>query len=408
MFSSVIRVYRFRLYPTKAQRASLAETCERLRELYNASLQERRDAYAKTGKSPSAYDQHKALPEIRALRPEYKAIHTHLMQDAITRLDRAFQAFFRRVKAGETPGYPRFKGRGRYRSFVFKDAVRDNGVKLVSGNKRLRLSGIGNVKIKVHRPIEGCIKTIGAMLDGDGYWYAIVTCDRVPTKQLESTGRSVGVDLGLTAFVATSDSELIEHPRAQQTAQRRLARAQRKVSRRKRGSARRRKAVALLAKKHAKVTRIRQDHAHKTALSLIKKYDTIALEKLNIRGMARGMLSRAVHDAAWGTFATILCSKAESAGRTVITVDPRGTSQSCSACGEQVPKDLGMRTHECPHCGLVLDRDVNAARNVLALALHGSQKAGAQPSGRSGASATTRKRRSASSPGDPRSHHLAL
>jgi hypothetical protein len=166
--SVVLRVYRYRLYPTASQIKAIRETLERLRVLYNAALQERRDAYRKQGVSVTRAQQERLLTEIKRNESEYTNLHTHLMQDAVTRLDRAFQAFFRRVKAGQKPGYPRFKGRGRYRSFSFKDAIHGNGAKLVSGNKRLRISGVGNVKIKLHRPIEGRIKTIGITLDGDG------------------------------------------------------------------------------------------------------------------------------------------------------------------------------------------------------------------------------------------------
>ena len=174
----MLQVCRYRLYPTASQIKAIRETLERLRVLYNAALQERRDAYRKQGVSVTRAQQEKSLTEIKRNESEYTNLHTHLMQDAVTRLDRAFQAFFRRVKAGQKPGYPRFKGRGRYRSFSFKDAIHGNGAKLVSGNKRLRISGVGNVKIKLHRPIEGRIKTIGITLDGDGHFYAVFTCEQ--------------------------------------------------------------------------------------------------------------------------------------------------------------------------------------------------------------------------------------
>lgn len=406
----MLQVYRYRLYPTAAQASAIRETLERLRVLYNAALQERRDAYRKQGVSVTRAQQEKLLTEIKRNESEYTNLHTHLMQDAVTRLDRAFQAFFRRVKARQKPGYPRFKGRGRYRSFSFKDAIHGNGAKLVSGNKRLRISGVGNVKIKLHRPIEGRIKTIGITLDGDGHFYAAFTCDNVPTRELERTGKTAGIDVGISSFLATSDGDTVANPRCLETSQRAVARTQRKVSRRKRGSNRRRKAVALLARKHANVRNARKDFHHKTALMLVRRYDRVAVEELNIQGMARGMLSRAVLDAAWGSFLEILRVKAESAGREVIEVDARGTSQECSQCGEIVRKDLRVRTHECPHCGLVLDRDVNAARNILgrsAVAAAASNQAGTRPSGRSRTSAVAQKRVTASPPVDPRSPHLA-
>ena len=337
---------------------------ERLRELYNAALQERRDAYRATGTSPTCYQQQASLVAVRAVRPEYATIHTHLLQDALTRLDRAFSAFFRRCKAGEKAGYPRFRGRGRYRTFTFKDVAHGNGAKLVAGDRRVRLAGVGNVKIKLHRPYEGRVKQISVTLDGDGHWYAALSCDDVPAKPMPATGRSVGVDVGLTTFAALSDGGLVANPRHLDTRRRELAAAQRRVSRRKRGSKRRRKAVVLLAKHHARVANARKDFHHKTALDLVRRYDRIAIEDLNVKGLAGGMLARPVHDAAWAQFATILAGKAESAGRELVRVDPRGTSQFCSDCGAEVRKGLAVRVHACPCCGYTADRDTNAARNI--------------------------------------------
>jgi putative transposase len=360
----VRRVYRYRLYPTRAQDAALRETLERLRELYNAALQERRDAYRATGKGPTCYQQQATLIEVRQVRPEYAAIHTHLLQDVLTRLDRAFKAFFRRCNAGEEPGYPRFKGRGRYRTFTFKDVAHGNGAKLVAGGTRVRLAGVGNVKIKLHRPYEGRIKQIAVTLDGDGHWYGTLSCDEVPPKPLPATGRSVGIDVGIRTFAALSDGCMVANPRHLESRRRDLARAQRKVSRRKRGSARRRKARVLLAKHHAHVANARKDFHHKLARDLVRRYDRIAIEDLHVRSLSSGMLARSVHDAAWAQFATILAGKAESAGRELVRVDPRGTSQLCSACGAEVRKSLGVRVHDCPQCGYVADRDTNAARNI--------------------------------------------
>jgi putative transposase len=360
----VRRVYRYRLYPTPAQDRALRGTLDLLRELYNAALQERRDAYRATGKAPTCYDQQKSLIEVRQLRPEFAAVHTHLLQDALTRLDRAFQAFFRRCKAGETPGYPRFKGRDRYHTFTFKDAANGNGAKLCAGGKRLRLSGIGHVKIKLHRPYEGRIKQVSVTLDGDGHWYAALVCDDVPPKPLPATGRDVGVDVGLATFAALSDGGRVENPRPLETARVAVLRAQRAVARKRRGSKRRRKAVRLLARQHARVRNSRKDFHHKTARDLVRRYDRIAVEDLPVQGLAGGRLARPVHDAAWAQFTTILAAKAEEAGRELVKVDPRGTSQTCSDCGTEVRKALAVRVHRCPHCGYTADRDHNAARNL--------------------------------------------
>jgi putative transposase len=315
-------------------------------------------------------EQVRELADVRAARPEYLAIHSHLLQDAIIRLDRAYRAFFRRVKAGEKPGYPRFKKRGRYRTFTFKDAVNHNGVRLIAGGKRVKLTGIGNVKIKLHRPIEGRTKQASVTLSGDGHWYICFICDDVPTKPFSATGRSVGVDVGITTFAALSSPladgrTMIANPRPFEMAQDGLASAQRRVCRRKRGSHRRRKAAAILAKHHNRIARIRRDFHHKTALALVRSFDFIYFENLNIKGLAGGMLAKQVLDAAWGQFGTITSSKAECAGRWFSRSNPRGTSIDCSGCNESVPKGLGTRVHSCPHCGLVLDRDINAARNIL-------------------------------------------
>ena len=362
----MVRVYRYRIYPTRAQDAALRETLYRLRELYNAALQHRRDAYRKSGATVSAYDQMRELAGVREVRPEYASIHTHLLQDAITRLDRAYRAFFRRVKAGETPGFPRFKGRGRYRTFTFKDAANHNGVRLLAGGKRVKLAGIGNVKVKLHRPVGGRIKQASVSLDGDGHWYIAFACADVPARPLPPLDTSVGIDVGITTFAALSDGAMVDNPRPYEMAQRSLATAQRRVSRRKRGSKRRRKAVDLLAKQSARVQRVRLDFHHKTAHAIVQRFGSIAVEDLNIRGLARMRLAKQVHDAGWAQFTTILANKAESAGREFYRVDPRGTSQECSGCQERVPKGLRVRVHACPHCGLVLDRDVNAAVNVQA------------------------------------------
>jgi putative transposase len=362
----MVRVYRYRLYPTRAQDAALRETLCRLRELYNAALQHRRDAYRKGGVTVSAYSQMRELSGVREVRPEYAEIHTHLLQDVLTRLDRAYRAFFRRCKSGEAPGFPRFKGRGRYRTFTFKDAANHNGVRLLAGGKRVKLAGIGNVKVNLHRPVEGRIKQASVSLDGDGHWYIAFACADVPARPLPPLDTSVGIDVGITTFAALSDGTMVDNPRPYEMAQRSLATAQRRVSRRKRGSKRRRKAVELLAKQSARVQRVRLDFHHKTAHAIVQRFGSIAVEDLNVKGLARMRLAKQVHDAGWAQFTTILEAKAESAGREFYRVDPRGTSQECSGCQERVPKGLHVRVHACPHCGLVLDRDVNAAVNVQA------------------------------------------
>ncbi|HEU4921759.1 MAG TPA: transposase [Burkholderiales bacterium] len=355
-------MYRYRLHPTPSQAAAMHETLERLRELYNAALEEWRDAYRKQGIRVTKKMQDHQLKELREVRPEYAGIHAHLLQDAITRLEAARQGFFKRVKAGDKPGYPRFRGKGRYRTFTFKDAAKRNGVRFVAGGRRLYMHGVGNVRIRVHRPLQGTLKQVSVTLGGDGHWYAAMVCTDVPSRPLETTGQSTGVDLGITAFATLSSGEEIDSPRPYLSAQRKLRRAQQAVSRkRNKRSSRRRKAVQRLAKQHGKVERVRRHFHHHTAKKLVERFDSIAVEALNIKGLAGGMLAKHVHDAGWAQFVSILADKAECAGRELIKVDPRGTSQECSRCGALVPKTLAVRIHACPACGLLIGRDHNSA-----------------------------------------------
>jgi putative transposase len=360
----VLRVYRYRLWPTRAQEHSLFGLLNVCRELYNAALQERRDAWQKQHVSVSKKTQAHELKEVRAVREDVALVHNHLLQDALTRLDRAFRAFFRRCKAGEKPGYPRFKGRGQYHTLTFKDAPHKNGIALCSGGKRLRIYGVGNVKVKLHRPLEGTLRQAAVTLGTDDHWYVQFTC-AVEPKPLPPTSKEVGLDVGIKTFAMLSDGTPIENPKWQAASRLRLERAARRVDRRRRGGSGRRAAARLLRHVHAKVVRQRLDFHHKTAKWLVENYDTIAVEDLNVKGLAKGMLAKQVHDAAWGQFLWVLGGKAESAGRSNPEVDCRGTTIDCSGCGEPVPKELSERIHRCPKCGLVLDRDVNGARNIL-------------------------------------------
>ena len=340
-------------------------TLNLLRDLYNAALQESRDFYSRFDKSISAYEQMKELKELRLVRPEFSLIHTHLLQDVITRRDRAMQAFFRRKKLGQKPGFPRFKGRWRYRTFTFKDAGKNNGIALITAGKRVRIHGVGNVKVRLHRPMEGKVKQASVTHGGDGHWYVAFVCEVEQPAPLAKTGKEVGIDVGVRNIIAPSDGPPLVNPKFLAAAEEQLKTAQRCVSRRKRGSRRRRKAVVLLAKAHDRVRRRRLDFHHKLAFNLVKIYDVIAVEDLNIKGLAAGMLAKQVHDAAWGQFFLILGHKAESAGRSKIKVNPRGTSQECNVCGATVTKSLSVRVHRCPSCGDVEDRDTNSGKVIL-------------------------------------------
>ena len=330
------------------------------RHVYNAALQERREAWQKCGVSVTYYQQKAELPGVKEAMPEYGEVHSQVLQDVVLRVERAFQAFFRRVKDGETPGYPRFHGRDRYNSFTYPQF--ENGARLDNGF--LVLSKIGRIAMRWSRPLEGTPKTVTISKDADG-WYVCIFCADVPVMPLPPTGQETGVDLGIEAFATLSDGTRIFHPGWYRKAERALKMAQRRVSRRKKGSNRRRKAVILLAKAHQKVRRQRQDCHHKTALQLVRHNDAIYHEELQVRNLVRNHhLAKSISDAGWSAFLTILTYKAAWAGREVIAVPPAFTSQMCSGCGILVRKGLSVRWHSCPECGTSLHRDHNAARNI--------------------------------------------
>jgi putative transposase len=292
-----------------------------------------------------------------------------VLQDVLHRLDKAFAAFFRRVQNGEQPGYPRFQGTDRYTSFTYPQVGAHGGAAL--GGGMLSLSKIGRIRMRLHRPLEGIPKTVTITREVDG-WYACISCADLSPVSLPPTGRETGIDVGLRVFLITADGEVVENPRHHRTAERRLAKAQRRVSRRKKGSKRRRKAVALLKRHHQQVQRQWSDFHHKTALALLQQYDVVYLEDLQVRNMVRNRhLAKSISDAGCAAFRTILSAKAACAGRQVIAVPAQYTSQDCSGvlpdgsrCPQRVAKSLSVRTHVCPSCGLVLDRDENAAVNI--------------------------------------------
>jgi putative transposase len=358
----VIRSYRYRLRPTRAQERTLVQWLAVTRELYNAALQERRDAWRMAGRRVTLFDQQKAIHEMRQDRADVRAVPVRVLRGTLRRIDRAFRSYFRRCKAGEVPGYPRFKGASQWSSILSEDLAQQDP--LLAGKRRLQVPLIGLIKVGIHRPLVGTPKALRLTRDGAGRWWATLACDDVPASPLPPTGREVGIDLGLHHFVATSDGEMVENPRPLAAARLALARAQRRVSKKKRGSARRRKAVRALARQHDHVRCIRREHHIHVARSLVARYDRIYVEDLDVKGLAASRLARSIHDAAWGGFLRWLRTKAESAGREVVAVDPRGTSQTCPACGAVEPKTLGERVHRCA-CGLVLDRDVAAAQVIL-------------------------------------------
>jgi putative transposase len=296
------------------------------------------------------------------------------MRDPLHRLDRAFTAFFRRVKAGAKPGYPRFRSVRRYDSLTW-----DSGWGLHDG--RLALGGIGQVKVKWHRPLpaSAVVRTVTVRRVAER-WYAGFSLRMSGSPQAAAAGRpAVGLDLGIQHFATLSTGERMPGPRAYRTAMRQLRVAQRRVCRRQRSSHRRHKAGLLLARRHDRIRNLRHDHAHKLTRRLVSDFGLIAVEDLNVGGLARGPLAKDVTDQGWAAFLTVLEYKAEEAGTQLIRVPPGGTSQTCSGCGVVVPKRLSERTHKCSACRLVIDRDTNAALNILRLGL--SRQASTWPTG---------------------------
>ena len=362
------------------------------RELYNAALQERRDAWVKQRISVTVFDQMKQLPAIRVARPEFGNTPIVIQRGTLRRLDKAFAGFFRRCKNGEAPGFPRFKSAMRWTSLLVDDLGKRSPV--VAGGKRVAVPLLGKVRLRManDRPLRGTPKAVRLTFDL-GKWYVTFACVDVPAKPLPKIGAAVGVDLGLLHFAATSNGELIENPRPLAAARIAVERAQRIVSRRRRGSKRRRIASRTLARKHAHVAGIRRERHITLARSLVARYDTICVEDLNIKGLARSALAKSVHDAGWSGFLHWLDVKAEETTRRVVKVNPAGTSKTCSRCGcVKEALSLAERVFHCNDCGLTIDRDVNAAINI--------KGTGLSPQG--AARAVRRRRRSATPQHDDR------
>lgn len=358
--------YKYRLNPTSAQRTSLERTLELCRRVYNDTLAIRKETYEQSGTSISLYGTNKLLTAWKADKPELKQVHSQVLQNVQERVELAYQAFFRRVKAGEDePGFPRFKGKGRYDSFTFKQS----GFKL--DGDRLTLSKIGDVRIKLHRPICATVKTLTVQRDAVGNWYACFSCECEPSP-LEPSHKVVGVDLGLTTFAYLSDGQKIERQRWMKLDEKDIARLQRKKDRFAKGSPERRKVVHALCHAYERAANRRRNFAHQESRKLVNEYQIIAFEKLDIQDLqvnGNKTISRGIADVAWGQFVQFATYKAEDAGRTVVLVNSKGTTQMCSGCGVIVPKDLSVRIHDCPECGLRLNRDHNAALNILARGL---------------------------------------
>lgn len=353
----MLKTYRYRIYPTKEQKEKIEYTLNLCRYLYNNALEQRILAYKKYKKSISYNMQQNELPLVKQVLPEYKEVHSQVLQDVLKRLDKAFQNFFRRLGTNDKAGFPRYKGKNRYHSFTYPQS----GF-VIEGDK-LRLSKIGNIRINLHRKLVGEPKTCTIVRKNDKYYVALV-CE-VEKPQVTLTNKVVGIDLGVAHLAITSDGEFFDNHKYLRKSEKQLKRLQRIVSKRKKGSNRRRKAVRLLAKKHEQIANQRKDRNHKISRILVDRYDLIVFENLNIKGMTKNKhLAKSIHEVAWRQLIEFTTYKAENAGKVVRLVDPRNTTQICSSCGAIVKKTLAEREHRCD-CGYVAHRDVNSAINIL-------------------------------------------
>jgi putative transposase len=360
-----VKTYRYRLYPSKAQARLLEETRETCRRFYNDCLAERKEAFAGEGRTVSKIEQLRRVKERRATCPYAATVHSHILQVVVTDLDRAFAAFFRRVKAGEQPGYPRFKGRHRFDSFGLKEY--GNGFRI--DGRRLKVSGIGRIAVRWHRELPAAVKTVRLVKRADG-WYACFSCETEPNP-LPSTGQAVGIDVGVASLITTSEGEKVAHPGWYRQEQRKLRIRQRAVARKKKAGSNRRKAVARLQRQHQGIANRRKDFLHKLVFDLIRRHDLLVLEELRIPNMVRNRhLSKSILDAGWGYLIQHLTHKAAEAGRVVVLVDPAHTSRLCSRCGAVFEHLTLSVRHVVCSCGLSLDRDHNAAINILNRAGH--------------------------------------
>ncbi|MEH1777069.1 RNA-guided endonuclease InsQ/TnpB family protein [Nostoc sp.] len=374
--------YQYRLRPTKQQTATFVHWLELCRRQYNYRLAERFNWYEQNRcdidrcslevchlpqlkDKPSRWSQQKDLGNTKALFPEYKDMLLHTLQDVIARVEKTFDRWLKGDRNSKRSGRPRFKGKGRYRSFTFPDPIKPEHIQ----GKFIKLPKIGKVKMILHRTLPDSfkIKTATITHKADGWYISLsledVTVPSFKTDLRPTPDNTVGIDMGLKSFLVTSDNQEVPIPQYYRKAEKRLKRLQRQLSRKKKGSNRRTKAVKRVAKTHLKVGNQRKDFHYKTALWLLNQSQVIAHENLNIKGLVKSKLAKSITDAGWGQFLQILNTKAVSAGYLVVAVNPNGTSQDCSDCGATVSKTLADRWHSC-QCGASYDRDHNAARNI--------------------------------------------
>jgi putative transposase len=375
---------KYRVFPSKEQERKLSDTLETCRLVYNSLVNDRVFQHETAKISVSRYEQQKMFPKWSKDFPEVKTVHSQVLQNVAVRVDLAFRAFFQRVKDGKPPGFPRLKGKAQYDSITYPQS----GFKVGASSVWLSLQGKQTqVKTKIHRAIVGKVKTCTVRRYGSKWygskWFVCFSVEQEDSP-LPPCAEAVGLDAGLNSFMALSNGKFIDNPRFFRRDEKALAKAGRKQSKTKERSHERRKANKVLSRIHERIRNRRHDFAHQTARKLVNKYGMIAVEKLNVKNLlGNHCLAKSISDASWSMFRSLLTSKAESAGREVIAVNPAYTSQDCSGCGYRpdglegrTKKKLSDRWHNCPMCTASLDRDTNAAINILNLALRGTSQAG--------------------------------
>jgi putative transposase len=360
----MIRSFQYRAKLSKQSEAICVQWLEQCRILYNLALEQRIMVYQQSRKSFTGWDQMDQLPELKEGYPEFKQVHSLVLVDVLDRLDKAFKSFYRRCEQrnGNNVGFPRFKSANRYNSFTFTQS----GWKL--NDCYLHLSKLGKLKLFLSRPVEGRIKTVTVKRTVTGKWFVSFVCDNILPRIFPETNKEIGIDVGIKFFLVDSEGQKVDNPLFLKQSLNKLRVRNRRLCRRVKGSRRRNKARIQVAKTYEKITNQRKDFLHKTANYYIQNNKKIFIEDLNVSGMVQNKyLSRSIQDSSWGLFFQMLQYKAEEAGKEVVKVNPYGTSQNCSQCGEKVPKTLDIRIHRCPFCGCVLDRDHNAAINIKRL-----------------------------------------
>lgn len=359
----MLKTFKYRLYPTKKQTTKMLQTLDECRWLYNHFLEQRKITYEEKQESLNYHKQAASIVGMKHTREAFNNIHSQVLQNVAIRIDLAFKAFFRRVKAGEKPGYPRFKSQDRYDSFTYPQSgfeITDRGIKL---------SKIGTVKTKLHRETAGKIKTCNIRKAITGKWYVTLSCE-VEADVLPISTSATGIDVGLETFATLSLGEKIDNPRFFRKSEKDLAKVQRRLSKAIKGTPERKKKRKAVAKVHEKISNRRNNFCHQESRKIVNQYGTICIEDLSINKMVHNhCLSKSIHDAAWNQFTQYLSYKAECAGRKLIRVNPAYTSQTCNRCGHRESKKLSDRIHRCKCCGFEICRDHNAALNILALGM---------------------------------------